>query len=197
MNRQELLNHYTPAIMNLTPTTLATVATRCGKPVAILKTIQKSFGLHVPDDGDYSEAYCRFLKKIVALQALHVSRSALVTLFDKERQILRLLHVDSLSTSPTWYLDACVQPETRATLKTRLLLSGYDLGFNLDTTTLQDTLDFGSREKELFSGADMGEYVRKLLADYLRLFSAIRHAVSAELPVIRTATSWASKLLES
>lgn len=103
----------------------------------------------------------------------------LVTLFDKERQILRLLHVDSLSSSPTWYLDACTQPETRATLKTRLFLSGYDLGFNLDTTTLQDTLDFGSREKELFSGADMGEDVRKLLADYLRLFSAIRQAVSA------------------
>jgi hypothetical protein len=177
--------------------TLAVVASRCGKPVATLKALQKSLNLHVPEDGVYSEAYCRFMEKIVALQALHVSRSAIADIFEKERQILRLLHVDSLSSSPTWYLDACVQPETRAALATRLLLSGYDLGFKLDTTALQDNLDFGSREKELFKGKEMGEDVRKLLSDYLRLFFAIRQAVSAEIPAIRNALNWASKILEA
>jgi hypothetical protein len=183
--------------VNETPQTLASVAKRCGKPVATLKGLQKSLGLHVPEDGVYPEAYCRFLVKIVALQALHVSRAAITDIFEKERQILRLLHVDSLSSSPTWYLDACAQPETRAALATRLLLSGYDLGFTLDTTALQDTLDFGSREKELFKGKEMGEDVRNLLSDYLRMLSAIRQVVSAEIPAIRNALSWASKVLEA
>ena len=179
------------------PKTLASVARRCGKPVTTLRTLQKSLGLHVPVDDVYSEAYCRFLEKIVALQALHVSRPAITELFEKERQILRLLHVDSLSSSPTWYLDACAQPETRATLATRLLLSGHDLGFKLDATALQDNLDFGSRERELFRGKEMGEDVRKLLSDYLRLLAAIRQAVSAEIPAIRNALNWASKVMES
>ncbi len=183
--------------VNETPQTLASVAKRCGKPVATLKGLQKSLGLHVLGDGIYPEAYCRFLQKIVALQALHVSRAAITDIFEKERQILRLLHVDSLSSSPTWYLDACAQPETRAALATRLLLSGYDLGFTLNTTALQDTLDFGSREKELFKGKEMGEDVRKLLSDYLRMLSAIRQVVSAEIPAIRNALSWASKVLEA
>jgi hypothetical protein len=76
------------------PTTLVAIATHCGRPVAALKTIQKSFALHIPADGAYSEAYCRFLEKIVALHALHVSRTALLEIFEKEKQILRLLHVD-------------------------------------------------------------------------------------------------------
>ena len=197
---------YTPTLMKptliltaarsaeATPLTLAAVADRCGKPVAALRTIQKGFALHVPEDGVYTDAYCRFLEKIVALQALHVSRAALVDLFEKERQILRLLHVDTLGSSPTWYLDDCAQPETKATLATRLLLTGHDLGFKLDAPATQDTLDFGSREKELFKGKEMGEDVRKMLADYLRLFSAIRQTVSTEVPVIRNALNWASKL---
>jgi hypothetical protein len=186
----------TPHVAEI-PKTLASVARRCGKPVTTLRTLQKSLGLHVPVDDVYSEAYCRFLEKIVALQALHVSRPAITELFEKERQILRLLHVDSLSSSPTWYLDNCVQPETRATLATRLLLSGHDLGFKLDATALQDNLDFGSRERELFRGKEMGEDVRKLLSDYLRLLSAVRQAVSAEMPAIRNALNWASKVMES
>jgi hypothetical protein len=173
---------------------LSTLSSHCGRPVAALRTIQKTFALHIPADGVYSDAYCRFLEKIVALQALHVSRTALLEIFEKEKQILRLLHVDTLTSSPTWYLDDCVQPETKAALTTRLLLSGYDLGFQLDAPATQETLDFGSREKELFKGTEMGEDVRKLLADYLRLFTAIRQTVSTEIPVIRNALTWASKL---
>jgi hypothetical protein len=173
---------------------LPLIATRCGRPVTALRTIQKTFALHIPTEGVYSEAYCRFLEKIVALQALHVSRTALLEIFEKEKQILRLLHVDTLSSSPTWYLDDCAQPETKASLATRLLLTGHDLGFKLDAPATQDTLDFGSREKELFKGREMGEDVRKLLADYLRLFTAIRQTVSTEIPVIRNALNWASRL---
>jgi hypothetical protein len=84
----------------------------------------------------------------------------------KEKQILRLLHVDSPGNSPTWYLDACALPDAKKGLETRLLLSGYDLGFRLDATAVQDALDFGAREKELFKGADMGEDVRNLLVGF-------------------------------
>jgi hypothetical protein len=187
------------------------ISTQCGRPVTTLRTIQKTFALHIPADGVYSEAYCRFLEKIVALQALHVSRQALLEIFEKEKQILRLLHVDTLSSSPTWYLDDCALPlplalgAPRSTpalslskgsplTSTRLLLTGHDLGFKLDAPATQDTLDFGSREKELFKGTEMGEDVRKLLADYRHLFTAIRQTVSTEIPVIRNALNWASKL---
>jgi hypothetical protein len=198
---------------------LSLIATHCGRPVTALRTIQKTFALHIPADGVYSEAYCRFLEKIVALLALHVSRTALLEIFEKEKQILRLLHVDTLSSSPTWYLDDCALPLPSAhgpprsapalslpavslsnpskgspLTSTRLLLTGHDLGFKLDAPATQDTLDFGSREKELFNGTEMGEDVRKLLADYLRLFTAIRQTVSTEIPVIRNALNWASRL---
>jgi hypothetical protein len=193
--RSTIRNPAAPGV-DLVPGSLASIASRCGKPVAALRTIQKNLKLHIPEGGIYPDAYGRFLGKIVSLQALHVSRSVLVDIFEKERQILRLLHVDSLSSSPTWYLDACVQPETKAALTTRLLLSGYDLGFQLDATAMQDTLDFGSRERELFKGREMGEDVRKLLADYLLLLAGIRRTVSAEIPSIRDALAWASKVLE-
>jgi hypothetical protein len=180
---------------------LPLISTHCGRPVAALRTIQKTFVLHIPSDGVYSEAYCRFLEKIVALLALHVSRQALLEIFEKEKQILRLLHVDTLSPSPTWYLDDCALSLPSALgarrsplTSTRLLLTGHDLGFKLDAPATQDTLDFGSREKELFKGREMGEDVRKLLADYLRIFTAIRQTVSTEIPVIRNALNWASKL---
>jgi hypothetical protein len=182
---------------NETSKTLATLAARCGKPVVALRTIQKSLGLHVPADGLYSEAYCRFLEKVVALQALHVSRASIVDIFEKEKQILRLLHVDSLGSSPIWYLDACAMPETKTSLQTRLLLSGHDLGFTIDAAAVQDALDFGSKEKELFKGAEMGEDVRKLLADYLHLLAGIRQTVAAEVPVVRNALGWAARVLPS
>ncbi len=61
---------------------------------------------------------------------------------------------------------------------------------------IQDALDFGAREKELFKGADMGEDVRKLLVDYVRMLVGIRKTVTAEIPVIRNALGWAAKVLE-
>jgi hypothetical protein len=81
-------------------------------------------------------------------------------------------------------------------METRLLLSGYDLGFRLDASAVQDAFDFGTSEKELFKGADMGEDVRKLLDDYLKLREAMRKTVAAEVPVIRNALGWAAKVLE-
>jgi hypothetical protein len=39
----------------------------------------------------------------------------------------------------------------------------------------------------------MGEDVRTLLVDYLRLLSAIRQTVSAGAPVVRHALAWSAK----
>jgi hypothetical protein len=176
--------------------TLADIAKACGKPVTVLRNIQKNLGLHVPSDGGYSEAYARFLGKIVALQALHVSRQAIEALFENEVQILRLFHVDSLTQSPTWYLDACGLPEFRSSRHTRLFLSGYDLGFRCDGSVAQDTFDFNVREKELFNGKDMGEDVRHLLAEYVRQLAAIRATVRAEIPSLRSALTWGAKAFD-
>jgi hypothetical protein len=43
---------------------------------------------------------------------------------------------------------------------------------------------------------EMGEDVRNLLVDYLRLLSAIRQTVSTEAPVVRTALAWTAKVFQ-
>jgi len=125
--------------------TLAEVAKACGKPAVALRSIQKGLGLHVPADGRYSDAYAAFLEKVVAPQALHVDRATIEGLFEKECQIMRLLHVDSLTQSPTWYLDACGQADTKTSRRTRLFLCGHDLGFQLDGSATQDIFDIARR----------------------------------------------------
>jgi len=167
--------------------TLAEVAKACGKPAVALRSIQKGLGLHVPADGRYSDAYAAFLEKVVALQALHVDRATIEGLFEKECQIMRLLHVDSLTQSPTWYLDACGQPDTKTSRRTRLFLCGHDLGFRLDGSATQDAFDFEAREKQLFGGREMGEDVRRLLKDYVGLLAEVRATVAAEMPALTNA----------
>jgi hypothetical protein len=60
---------------------------------------------------------------------------------------------------------------------------------------MQDALDLGSREKELFKGAEMGEDVRKLLGEYLRMLAGTWQTVAVEVPVVRMALGWAAKVL--
>jgi len=119
--------------------------------------------------------------------------STIEGLFEKECQIMRLLHVDSLTQSPTWYLDACGQPDTKASRRTRLFLCGHDLGFQLDGSATQDAFDFEAREKQLFGGREMGEDVRRLLKDYVGLLDEVRATVTAGMPVLKQALAWAGK----
>lgn len=166
-----------------------------GRDPIYLGNLQRRLALHVPgkDDG-YSVGYLAFLKKIVALRALHVPYEQIAELFETEKKCLRLLHADTLTPSPTWYLDACGNGSGRECLADRLLLTGFRLGFPVDAEGVQHMLDFGERGPELFKGAEMGEDVRKVLAKYLDLVAAIRKRVERETPILESALYWADRV---
>ncbi|MBN1670416.1 MAG: hypothetical protein JXR37_05265 [Kiritimatiellae bacterium] len=153
-----------------------------------VRNLQRALGLYVPPgNGRYSEAYLRFLEQVVALRTFNIPVSDIVNLFAKEQKILRLLHCDALSDSPTWYLDACGGPESA---QTRLLLTGYDVGFPLTGRTVQANLDFAARDPELFAGAEMGEDVHRILAMYLQAVDDVRARIEKEKPVLMNALAW-------
>jgi hypothetical protein len=152
--------------------------------------LQKRFELPVLKGAVYTEAYCAFLKVVIALRTLGIAEDALLRLWKIERALLRLLHVDSTG-SPTWFLDAC-GPTTHRTR--RLLLSNYDLGVDVPTQAVQLGLDFTAQRKELFAGKEMGEDALRLLNTYLDLYGRIRADLQGELPLVREAVRWAAAL---
>jgi hypothetical protein len=160
-----------------------------------VRAIQRALGLHMPaDPGAYSESYLRFLEKVVALRAFHVPMEDVRELFETEKKILTLLHADSLSNSPTWYLDDCISPEAEATSADRLLLSGHKIAA-MGSDQVQQTLDFGERDPELFKGSEMGEDLRWVIAKYLSLENALRQRIVREKPVVENALLWAKGFL--
>jgi len=58
-------------------------------------------------DSRYSSAYARFIQTIIALRTFSVPLGEIADLFAKEQIVLRLLKVDALGASPTWFLDQC------------------------------------------------------------------------------------------
>lgn len=173
---------------------LAEVCRILGRDALTLKTWQRQFGLHVPPRGaSYSQAYLNFLEKLVALRAFHIPLDDILELFETEKKILRLLHVDTLTDSPTWYLDACgVGCEGRWT-PDRLFLSGYQLDFPVTAQAVQPTLDFGRRDPELFKAVEMGEDLRRVLQKYAARLSAIMERIAKERLVLENALAWAER----
>ncbi|MFU8779469.1 MAG: hypothetical protein ACNA71_00420, partial [Kiritimatiellia bacterium] len=112
----------------------------------------------------------------------------------KERRLLELLRFDALSDSPTWYLDGCGrQPREQGGC---LLLSGYCLGFSIDTPAYQPNLDFGRREDHLFAGHEMGEDVDRSLRIYREQARKLCSRISNEIPVLRNALYWGERYFE-
>jgi len=166
-----------------------------GKSRADITGLQKTLGIHVPPrEVGYSGAYLNFMQKIVALRSFTVPLQDIRDLFQKERKILELLHVDSLATSPTWYLDACDQERPSPT---RLLLTGYDLGFPLGSGILQSNLNFGPRHPELFNSREMGEDIRRVMGPYLELVKSIKERVRSEERVLENALSWSEEAFDA
>ena len=164
-----------------------------GKSPIYVRSLQRMLALPVSPDGEgYSVAYLNFLEGIVSLRVCSVPLEQIVDLFEKERRILELLHIDSLSESPTWYLDHC-QCEERT--EQHLLLTGLDLGFPIQSSAVQSNLDFRKRTAELFSRDEMGEDVIRLLSDYARLLRRVRHRVEEETPVLRNTLVWSERAL--
>ena len=68
--------------------------------------LQSRFDLPVFPGAGYPAPYLAFLRTVVQLRALNVSEEKLRDLWNLEKKLLQLLHVDSTG-SPTWFLDSC------------------------------------------------------------------------------------------
>ncbi len=166
-----------------------------GKPPVYVLRLQQALDLYVPSaDEGYRRAYICFLEKIVALRTFGISLGDIADLFAKERRLLELMRFDALSDSPTWYLDGCGrQPREQGDC---LLLSGYCLGFSIDTPSYQPNLDFGRREGHLFAGHEMGEDVDRSLRIYREQAAKLCARISQEIPVLQNALYWGQRYFE-
>lgn len=159
-----------------------------GKNPLYVRSLQADLNLHIPSKLDgYSASYGVFMRKVVSLRTFSIPVDMIGDCLTKEIKILTLLHMDTLSTSPTWYLDACLDLSGGAN---KLLLTGYDLGFPVSDGAIQCNLDFGRRDTELFEGREMGEDVRRVLRNYVKLVDDIKKRAYTEMSVLENALVW-------
>ena len=118
-----------------------------------LAGLQKRFELPAFAGAAYSPAYLAFLRGLIHLRTFDISEETLRDLWQLEKKLLHLLHVDCTG-SPTWFLDACGAITHR---DHRLLLTNHDLGVPLTGSGLQTGLNFAESLPELFASKAMGE----------------------------------------
>lgn len=167
-----------------------------GKSPVYVMQLQKALDLYVPrSDEGYRRPYVCFLEKMIAIRTFGIRLADIADLFAKERRLLELLRFDALSDSPTWYLDGCGRQVARDQGDC-LLLSGYCLGFSIDTPSYQPNLDFGRRDNHLFDGHEMGEDVYCSLRLYREQAQKLCGRISQEIPVLRNALYWGERYFE-
>lgn len=159
-----------------------------GKPPPYVRQLQAIFHLPLSRDHRYAPPYVSFLRKLVSLRAFSVPVDEIGDLLNREKRLLELLHADSISNSPTWFIDACDQVGRPSQ---RLLLTGYDVGFALASRTIQVGFDFGRKQRELFTGHEMGEDTRRVIDAYLKARKRVLDRVRDQRPVLRDALAWA------
>ena len=169
--------------------TFGDMAKALNRAPVYLHGLQARFELPVSGGAAYSDAYLAFLRAVVALRTLNVAEDALLDLWQLEKKLLQLLHVDSTG-SKTWFLDAC---GATTHPKRRLLLTNYDLGVEVPTKALQLGLNFAAALPELFAGKAMGEDALRVLNEYLKLYTRTRTDLATELPLVRGAVRWADR----
>ena len=163
-----------------------------GKSYVYVRNLQTRLGLPIPGKGEeYPAAYSIFLKTIIALRSFSVPLDDILALLETEKKLLILLKVDTLTSSQTWFLDAC---GSCATSTQRLLLTNHDIGHAITPAGIQFNLDFSVRQPELFSGAEMGENVRRVLNLYRKWRNRVLDRVRAEEPVLQHALAWAENI---
>jgi len=166
------------------------MAKELNRPVVILSGWQARFELPVGKGTCYSNSYLAFLHIVAYLRMLNVSEENLIKLWQLEKKLLTLLHVDSIG-SPTWFLDSCGLTKHK---QRRLMLTNHDMGMDLRSQVLQLGLNFPQTTPELFDGREMGEDAFRVLGQYLKLASRIQEQVSAEVPLLKNAARWAVRL---
>ena len=166
------------------------MAKELNRSVVVLSGWQARFELPMGKGTCYSNAYLAFLRTVAYLRMLNISEESLLKLWQLEKKLLTLLHVDSIG-SPTWFLDSCGLTKHK---ERRLLLTNHDMGMDLRSQVLQPGLNFTQTSPELFDGREMGEDAFRVLGQYLKLASRIQAEVSAEVPLLRNAARWAGRL---
>jgi len=146
--------------------------------------MRKRFGLPVLEE--YPECYVAFLRKIRDLRNLGVSEEKLGDLWDLERKLIAILHLD-LGGGELSLIEGCF---VEADPEHRLLLSNADLGVPLMARDVQAGLDFQKRPRELFEGKEMGEDALRLLSEYLILLQEVREMVGRERKVLSESLRW-------
>jgi hypothetical protein len=161
------------------------------KSVPYVRNIMRSFSLpYLPSGKLYSPMYESFLRKLISLKALAVSDEKITEVLDLEKKILKLLHLDTISDSPTWYLDSCSDTICYTKAETCLLLTGHDVGFSLQNGAVQHRLNFGESDKELFSGKEMGEDLLLIMERYRERVENLHEKVRQEAKVLENSLNW-------
>ena len=160
-----------------------------GRPALWISRMRKRFGLPVLEQ--YPECYVAFLRKIRDLRNLGVSEEKLGDLWDLERKLIEVLHLD-LGGGELSLIEGC---SAEADPDRRLLMCNADLGVPLMARDLQAGLDFSAgRPQELFDGGEMGEDALRLLGEYRNLLQEVRGIVDRESKVLKGSLQWAKCL---
>jgi hypothetical protein len=163
-----------------------------GKSPMYVRNLQTRLGLYIPEDGEgYPATYACFLQTVIALRTFSVPVDDILALFETEKKLLILLKIDTLMPSKTWYLSACGSCSTSAH---RLLLTNFDVEPAITPAGIQFNLDFSARQPELFSGAEMGENVCRVMELYRKWRDRVLQRVRAEEPVVKSALAWAENV---
>jgi len=159
-----------------------------GKSAPYVHNLQSKLGLYISDKTeDYSDGYLAFMQTVIALRTFSIPVDDICQLFETEKKLLKLLKVDSLSHSKTWYLDACSLSLRDGN---RLLMTNYDMDHHIKPNAVQSNLDFGAKEAELFSGHEMGEDANRVYNVYARQRDEIMERVKSETVVLERALDW-------
>jgi len=164
--------------------TSTSLSNSLGRPALWISRQRKRFGLPVLED--YPECYVAFLRKVRDLRNLGVSEEKLGDLWDLEKKLIAILHLD-LGGGELSMIEGC---SAEADPERRLLLSNADLGMPLMARDVQTGLDFQSRPRELFEEKEMGEDALRMLGEYRSLLQEVRETVGREEGVLKSSLKW-------
>ena len=168
--------------------TLSQLSERLGRPALWISRMRKQFGLPVLED--YPEYYETFLRKVRDLRNLGISDEKLVNLWNLERRLIDILHLD-LGDGNLSHIQGC---SVEADIERRLLLSNAELGVPLIARDLQTGLDFTSRPRELFEGKEMGEDALRSLGVYQIQLQEVMGISDGESKILKDSLKWAKSV---